>query len=212
MMVCLPLMLSHASSREAFVRHDQSADISQQSNRADRAKHESLPRCASRGRCAKLRQTRRGPDRSWQRCRRCIRLVSSRDRTRTAIPTSARRQGCRQTARSSPRARRHSRCAKSLGWRQSRGGGLGRACAHGAADLTDREAATAWGRGRPCTHHDSGSVGQTFRLKQHQEGNGNAPDHWSCGIYGHSFYRCASSRPGLSLLSARPAMGLPGQL
>lgn len=49
-------------------------------------------------------------------------------------------------------------------------------------------------------------------MKRHQEGNGNAPDHWSCGIYGHSVYRCASSRPGLSLLSARPAMGLPGQL
>jgi hypothetical protein len=81
-----------------------------------------------------------------------------------------------------------------------------------SADLTDREAATAWGRGRPWTYHGSGSVEQTFRLKQHQEGNGNAPDHWSCGIYGYSFYRCASSRPGLSLLSARPAMGLPGQL
>jgi len=52
----------------------------------------------------------------------------------------------------------------------------------------------------------------SFRLKQHQKGNGNAPDHWGCGIYGYSSYRCASGRPGLSLLSARPAMGLPGQL
>ena len=32
------------------------------------------------------------------------------------------------------------------------GGGRGRACAHHFADLTDREAATAWGRDRPCAN------------------------------------------------------------
>lgn len=57
-------------------------------------------------------------------------------------------------------SRRNKRSASIPGGDLTIGGGLGRACAHGAADLTDREAATAWGRGRPCTHHGNGSVGK----------------------------------------------------
>jgi hypothetical protein len=52
MMVWLPPTWSHASSREVFVRQDHSADISQQSNRADPA---------SRGRPATRSRKPRAP-------------------------------------------------------------------------------------------------------------------------------------------------------
>ena len=57
-------------------------------------------------------------------------------------------------------SRRNNRSASIPGGDLTIGGGRERACAHGAANLTDREAATAWGRGRPCTHHGNGSVGR----------------------------------------------------